>query len=331
MRAWRFHEFGDIANYRLEDVPEPEPQAGEVRIRLRYAALNPADRLLVEGRYPGAGALPLTVGRDGAGWIDACGHGVEWTPGERVVILRSEIGVTRQGTLAEYTVAPADVIARAPEGWGLDEAAAAPLVYLTAWKALVTQGGFQAGESVLVTGASGGVGIAAVQLGKALGGRVIALSRDAGKRARLEALGADVALDDGAEGLADAVREATGGAGPDVVIEHLGGSRLPEHVAMANLNGRIMVIGLLAGRTSEIDLGQVLFKQVRIEGVHVGKYGPAEAQSAWRSIVEYLNGAGARPLIDRIFPMENVQEAFAHLAGGHMGKVLVEAGQEGGG
>jgi NADPH2:quinone reductase len=324
VRAWRFHEFGEIGAYRLEDVPTPRPGPGEVLLRVRYAALNPADRLLIEGRYPGAGQLPLTVGRDGAGVVHEAQAGGRFRKGEAAVVLRSEIGVTRQGTLADFVVVPEDVLAPIPAGWSLQEAAAAPLVYLTAWKALVTQGGLKCGETVLVTGASGGVGIAAIQLAKALGARVIALSRDAAKRARLIALGADAALDDTAPDLAGQVGKASGGRGPDLVIEHLGGPRLAEHMAMASMNGRIMVIGLLAGRSVELDLGMLLFKQMRIEGVHVGKYAPAEAQDAWRRVVAAMDAAGARPVIDRIHPMEQVQEAFARLAGGHLGKVLVE-------
>ncbi len=324
MRAWRFHEFGEIGNFRLEDVPSPQPGPGEVLLRVRYASLNPADRLLIEGRYPGAGQLPLTVGRDGAGIVAGAPAGSRFKLGDGAVVLRSEIGITRQGTLADFVVAPEDCLARVPVGWAHREAACAPLVYLTAWKALVTQGGLRAGETVLVTGASGGVGIAAIQLGKALGARVIALSRDPGTRTRLAALGADAVLDDGATDLFAQVGRESGGTGPDLVIEHLGGKRLAEHLAMANMNGRIMVIGLLAGRAAELDLGMLLFKQVRIEGVHVGKFAPAEAQEAWKKVVAALDGAGARPVIDRVFSMEQVQEAFARLAGGHLGKVLVE-------
>ncbi len=328
MHAWRFHEFGDIANYGLEEVAEPEPGDGEVLIRLRHASLNPADRLLIEGKYPGAGDLPLTVGRDGSGTVEKSGEGSRFEVGDEVIVLRSEIGITRQGTLAEFAAVPEPVVARLPKGWSMEEGAAAPLVYLTAWKALVVQGGLRKGQSVLVTGASGGVGIASVQLAKALGAKVIALSRSEEKRRRLVELGADVALDDGAPDLSKKVRAALGGKGPDMVIENLGGARLDEHIGMANLNARLMVIGLLGGRMAEINLGQVLFKQVRIEGVHVGKLVPAQAQDAWRRIVDTLGTAGARPIIDKIFPMDQVQEAFEHLAGGHMGKVLVEVAAE---
>jgi len=328
MRAWRFHEFGDIANYQIEDVPDPAPRPGEVTVRLQYAALNPADRLLIEGRYPGAGELPLTVGRDGAGTVERGSGNGAYAEGDRVVILRSEIGITRQGTLAEKVAAPEDVLAPVPEGWSMEEAAAAPLVYLTAWKALVDQGGLQTGETVLVTGASGGVGIASIQLAKCLGARVIALSRDEAKRERLVELGADHALDDGADGLGDRVCAIASG-GVDLVIEHLGGPRLAEHLGLLTVGGRIMVIGLLAGRTAEVDLGAVLFKQARIEGVHVGKYTPGQARHTWDRVVATLDTANARPVIDTVFDMRDVQDAFAYLKGGHMGKVLVKVGPTG--
>ena len=324
MRAWRFHEFGDIANYTLEEVPDATPGDGEALIKIRYASLNPADRLLIEGNYPGAGDLPLTVGRDGSGTVEKVAEGSRFKVGDEVIVLRSEIGITRQGTLSEFVAAPESVVAHLPKGWSLQEGAAAPLVYLTAWKALVIQGGLRKGQSVLVTGASGGVGIASIQLAKALGAKVVALSRSEAKRSRLMELGADAVLDDGAPDLPDKVRAALDGKGPDLIIENLGGARLDQHIGLANINAHIMVIGLLAGRMSEINMGQVLFKQVRIEGVHVGKLVPTQAQDGWRRIVETLGTTGARPVIDTVFPMEQVQEAFAHLAGGHLGKVLVE-------
>jgi len=328
MRAWRFHEFGDIANFKLEDVEAPEVGDGEALVKLEYASLNPADGLLVIGRYPGAGDLPLTVGRDGSGTIEKTGERSRFKVGDKVIVLRSEIGITRQGTLAEFVAAPESVLAHLPKGWSMEEGAAAPLVYLTAWKALVVQAGLRKDQTVMVTGASGGVGIASVQLAKALGAKVIALSRSVDKREQLVALGADVAIDDSADDLAAQIREASGGRGPDIIIENLSGERLDQHIGMANLNGRIMVIGLLAGPKAQINMGQVLFKQVRIEGVHVGKFVPAQAQEAWNRIVDTLDAADAKPLIDTVYPMERVQEAFAHLGGGHMGKVLVNVASE---
>jgi len=322
MRAWRFSEFGDIhEKYALAEVERPLAGDGEVVIRLQVASLNPADRLLIEGLYPGAGELPLTVGRDGAGVIEDAGTSSRFSVGDEVMILRSDIGITRQGTLAEYVVAPESVVTRVPAGWSMAEAASAALVYLTAWKALVVQGNLREGESVLVTGATGGVGIAAVQLAKAMGATVLAMTRDAEKGDALRKLGADVIVD--ADTLTPAVQEHTKG-GVDLVIEHLGGDALQQHIDVCGLNGRIMVIGLLAGRMSEVNLGPVLFKQVKIEGVHVGKFVPTQAQDAWRRIVETLDRAGARPLIAETFPMDQTLEAFDALRAGHLGKILVQ-------
>lgn len=324
MRAWRFEEFGDIGNFRMGEYPVPEVGDGEVLIKLNFAALNPADRLLIEGRYPGAGDLPLTVGRDGSGVVEKTAPGSGFKPGDSVVVLRSEVGITRHGTLAEYVTVPEGSVARVPDGWSMGEGASGPLVYLTAWKALVIQGGFKAGETVLITGASGGVGVAAVQLGKALGARVVALSRSEGHRERLKELGADFAVDSDAEDMVKQVKAALDGGGVDVIVENLGGPFIQSGISLLNLNGRIMVIGLLAGQKAEIIVGQLLFKQARIEGVHVGKFTPPEAREAWVQVVETMDKAGERPLIDSVFPLAEVQEAFAHLASGHLGKVLVD-------
>jgi NADPH2:quinone reductase len=130
MRAWRFSEFGDIGNFRLGEYPKPEAGTGEVLIKVRYAALNPADRLLIEGKYPGAGQLPLTVGREGAGTVEpAPPASGAFKPGDAVVVLRSEVGITRQGTLAEYVAVPEACVAPLPPGWSMEAAAGCPLVY----------------------------------------------------------------------------------------------------------------------------------------------------------------------------------------------------------
>ena len=323
MKAWRFAEFGRIENLILGDWPDPEIGEGEVLIRLKFAALNPADRLSVEGRYPGVGPLPLSVGRDGAGILERVGPNSAFRVGDAVVILRSEIGISRQGTLAERVAVPERSVAPLPAGWTFEEGAAAPLVYLTAWKALVSQGGLTAGQTVLVDGATGGVGIAAIQLASSLGARAVALTRDGSKHASLLSLGAGAVVDSALDGLEDRVRKALDGGGVDIAVENLGGGYIRANLALANPGGRIMVIGLLAGRMAQIDMGALLFKQARIEGVHVGQFAPSEAQAAWINIVETLDRCKARPLVDRVFPMAGVQEAFARLSGGHMGKVLI--------
>ncbi|MFP6583808.1 MAG: NAD(P)-dependent alcohol dehydrogenase [Candidatus Hydrogenedentota bacterium] len=324
MRAWRFSEFGDILEqYKMVDVDRPVPEDGEVLIRLNYASINPADRLLIEGLYPGAGELPLTVGRDGSGTVIGTSESSRFNVGDEVLILRSTVGITRQGTLAEYVTAGESVVAHVPEGWSMAETASAALVYLTAWKALVLQGKLKEGETVLVTGATGGVGIAAVQLAKAMGANVIAMTRDAAKGEKLRELGADHIVDSATDDLAGAL-QSIAKDGISLIIENIAGPELQSHIDVCGLNGRIMVIGLLAGRMSEINLGPVLFKQLRIEGVHVGKFVPNQAQEAWRRIVDILDNAGAKPLIAETFPMDQTLEAFDALRAGHMGKIVIQ-------
>jgi NADPH2:quinone reductase len=324
MRAWRFNEFGDFTqNYTMGEYELPEPGDDEVLIRLNYSGLNPADRLLVEGKYPGAGALPLSVGRDGSGVVEKAAATSRFKPGDSVLLLRSGIGITLQGTLAEYVIAPEAVVANTPKDWSMEESAAGPLVYLTAWKALVVQGHLKEGESVLVTGATGGVGMAAVQLAKSLGATVIAQTRDESKCDALMELGADFVIDSNTSDLVGDVQRALNG-NVDLIIENIAGDELQHHINAANLNGRIMVIGMLGGRSSTIELGQVLFKQLRIEGVHVGKFVPTQAQDAWKRVVDCLKQVDQKPVVDTVFPMDQVQEAFARLQQGHMGKVLVQ-------
>jgi NADPH2:quinone reductase len=322
MRAWRFHEFGDISNLKLEEAPMPEPAEGEALVKLAYAGLNPADHFMVLGKYPRPAPRPFSVGRDGSGTIVES-RGGRFKPGEEVIVLRSEVGVSRTGTLAEYVTVPEASLAPLPEGWSLEEGAVGPLAHLTAWQALVDNGNLQAGETVLVTGSSGGVGTAAIVLAKALGARVVAMSRSAEKQDRLRELGADVVIDTNPETFEEAVKEGLDGGRVNLVVENLGGPWLQHCVNVCDTNARIMVIGLLAGLKSEVILGLLIFKCLRIQGMNVGAYTPDQSQKAWAGIVQALAENGQRPLIDTIFPFEEVQEAFAKLGQGPFGKVGV--------
>lgn len=324
MRAWRFHEPGDIRNLVLEDVERPEPKDGEVLVRIETAALNPADHYLVLGQYPRAGAPPFTPGRDGAGTIETPLAGGRFKPGDRVVLLGGQTGISALGTLAEYSAIPEAWLAPLPDGWSVQEGAAGPLVLLTAWRALVVCGGLKAGETVLVTGASGGVGTAAIQLAKSMNARVIALSRCSEKRKKLETLGADIVLDAGATDLEKQVKGALGASRIDLIVENLGGSWLNRCVRMAGFGGRIMIVGLLDGLSAEVAIGLLIHKCIRIEGLSVSAYTAEEAQAAWAEIVRRLDAAGQRPVIDGVYPMDQAQEAFARLKSGPMGKVLLD-------
>ena len=324
MKSWRFDEFGKIENLKLGDIPVPEPGEGEALVKLEFAALNPADHFLVIGKYPRPGKPPFAVGRDGCGTIEKCTAGGAFKQGDRVVVLRGNVGISREGTLAEYVTVPEDSLAPLPDGWSAAQGAAGPLVQLTAWQALVDEGGCTEGKTVLITGASGGVGTAALLQAKALGARVVALSRSEEKRERLKELGADLVFDTDAPDLVKQVQKGLEGKRCDIVVENLAGPFLQKSINLTGNNGRICVMGLLAGLSSEIVLGTFIFKRIHIVGIAVGAYSALDAQDRWGKIVATLNKAGKRPLVDRVFPMDQVQEAFAHLAKGPMGKVVIE-------
>jgi NADPH2:quinone reductase len=323
MKSWRFYEFGRIENLKLEEIPLPEPAEGEALVRVEYAALNPADAFVVMGRYPEAGKPPFSVGRDGCGIIDAPAEGSRFRKGERVVLLRSEIGITRDGMLAQYAAIPESCLAPIPEWWTPQEGAAGPLVNLTCWQALKIAADVQAGETVVITGASGGIGTAALTLSKAMGAFAIALSRSAEKRARLKELGADTVLDTDDPALVAKVSEASPSGGADVVIENICGPFLAKSLEMANNYGRVCIIGALGGVKSEINPLKILFKRLQIHGIQVGDYSDAGVQEAWKQIVATLGSVKARPLIDTVYPFARVQEAFAHLRRGPLGKIVV--------
>ena len=319
MKSWRFHAFGSIGNLRMEEIAVPVPQRDECLVQMEFAALNPGDRLLVMGRYPTAAKPPFSVGRDGCGVIAAPDAGGRFREGDRVVFLRSIVGIERDGTLAEYATVPAAHLAPIPEWWSPQDGAAGPHVLLTAWQALHDAAQLRAGETVLISGASGGIGTAALILAKAMGAKVIALSRSPDKRARLSELGADHVLDPGCDAVG-AVR-ALGGA--NVVVDSVGGDFLPQALKMANPYGRICVIGALGGTTSPIDPTQLIFKRLQLHGILVAMYSDEGVQNAWSSVHEVIHRAHARVPIDSVFAFGEVPQAFERLRRGPMGKVVI--------
>lgn len=324
MRAWRFHEFGEIDQLLLEEIAIPAPREDEALVRVKYAALNPADRYMVAGQYPRPAPRPFSVGRDLCGEVVNPARESRFKVGDLVVLLRSDLGVSRTGSLAEFVAVPEESLAPLPKGWSAQEGAAGPLVLLTAWQALVDRGALQRGETVLITGASGGVGTAATLLAKGLGAKVVALSRSAEKRAALEAMGADITIDSGGERWDKETREALAGGRVDLVVENLGGAFLGRSLNLLGMNGRAMVVGLLSDLKAEIVLGLMIHKCLRIQGLSVSSYTAGESQGAWLGIVNTLSQSGVKPLIDRVFPLEEVPAAFERLAEGPLGKVVIE-------
>ena len=323
MKAWLIDSLDGIEQARLAEVPDPTPGDGEVLLRVELAGLNPADYYLAAGQYPAEPPLPHVLGRDGLGVVEAVGGGVsDIGVGDAMVVLRGDTGVERFGTFAERVVVAADQLVPKPDGWGDEESAGASLVYLTAWQALRQFGEVKAGETLLVTGASGGVGSACVQLGKAMGLRIIALSRSGEKRATLEEMGADAALDPNGPDLGKRIRQAAGG-GVDLAVDNVGGEEFNEVVAAMNVNGRVSCVGMLAGPVPRFNTASLFFRRLTVRGVAAGSYETTEARVAWRQIVGTLDKAGFRPPVDSTFDLDSLPAAFARLKEGPMGKVLL--------
>jgi NADPH2:quinone reductase len=328
MRAWFMDSYNGVENLRLGEAPDPQPGPHQVLLRLRFAALNPADAFLAQAMYPAKPALPHILGRDGVGEVVALGTGVtNVRTGQTVGILRCDVGVEGWGTLAEKVVVSAPSVAPPPPGWSLEQTAGAPLVYLTAWQALTQWSHPPAplapGSVLLVTGASGGVGTASVQLGKSMGLTVVALSRSAEKGAKLRALGADFVFDPADPNLRKAAMAAIAPKKVDIAVDNVGGALFNQVIAMLGYGGRISVVGRSAGGVPDFNTASLFFRRNRIGGVAVSDFTAEQAQAAWKEITARLNASGQKPVVDHVFAFDEVKQAFARLAEGPMGKVLV--------
>ena len=328
MQAWVMDKLSGISDLVLRDVPEPVAGAGEVVLAVQLAALNPADAYLAEGQYPARPPLPHVLGRDGLGKVVAVGAGVTaFAVGDTGLLLRGEVGVNRWGTLAQRVSVPVESLTRVPAGWTAEQAAGAPLVYMTAYQAL-TQWDERVGAKgvVLVTGASGGVGIASMQLAKAMGHRVVAMTRSPGKIGALKDLGADFAWSSDDTQWRKSLIGALGGRKVNLVVDNIGGGQFSEVLDTLDMNGCVSVVGRLAGPVPSFNTASLFFRRLRIGGVAVGTYSAAETQSVWEKVVALLGSIGARPVVDSHWPFARVPEAFAKLAAGPLGKVLIDVG-----
>ncbi len=324
MKAWLLDELTGIERLRLAEVPDPTPQRGEVILQVQYAGLNPADRYLAERQYPAKPSLPHILGRDGMGTVVSAGPDVSNVrPGQKRAILRGDVGGDRWGTFAEKVAVPADYLVEIPQGWSETESAGATLVYLTAYHALTMWGPLPESSVVLVTGASGGVGIASVQLATAMGHRVIALSRSSEKQRRLKQIGAALTFAPEDPKWRQDAKAALGPRRVDLAIDSIGGKLLPEVIDTLGEFGKVSLVGRLAGPVPNFNTATLFFRRIRLGGVAVGAYSNAESRAAWQAVLELLARTGARPQVDRVFPFEQLPQAFGRLAQGPFGKVLL--------
>ena len=315
---------GGWSNTQLTQIELREGRPVDVLVRVHAVGLNPADNFQIEGKYPGGPKPPFISGRDACGVVvrgDSLG---KWQPGDAVVVLQSSTTDLTNGTLCEQQWIGADNLARKPDGWTDAEAAAAPLVFHTAWKALFDLGGLKSGQSVVVTGASGGVGLAAIQLANSVGATVVALSRSDAKRSQLHQVGARHVFVPDDPYLKEKICDAVRAKGVSLVVENVGGPSLATSVHLLGLHGRVSVVGVLGGVDGTIPIPALMFKRASIHGVLVTDDTPQQSQSAWEQIVKLMDGTQSRPIIDRRFPLKEAAAAFEKLRENVFGKVIVE-------
>jgi NADPH:quinone reductase-like Zn-dependent oxidoreductase len=326
VKAVRIHEDGGPEVLRYEDAPDPVPGPGEVLISLRAASLNHLDIWLRRG-LPSA-PKPRILGADGAGVVAALGEGASrFREGDAVVVNPGLddgariVGEHMDGTHAELIALPEDYVHPVPDALSFEEAAAFPLVFQTAYRMLVTRAGLREGEWVLVWGIGGGVATASFQVAKALGARVIVTSSSDEKLARARELGADATVNHADGGVAEAVREATGGHGADVVVEHVGEATWKTSLQVAANGGRVAVCGATSGPNPPANLHRIWWKQLTILGSTMG------TREDFAAVYELVASGRARPIVDRAFPLAEAAAAHEHLeAGRQLGKVVLTIG-----
>jgi NADPH:quinone reductase-like Zn-dependent oxidoreductase len=317
VKAVRIHEDGGPEVLRYEDVPDPEPREGEVLIELRAAALNHLDVWIRKG-LPSV-PKPRILGADGAG--------IRADTGERVVINPgfdhgggkiAVVGEHMDGTCAELIAVPEENIYPIPDGLSFEEAAAFPLVFETAYRMLVTKARLEAGETVLIWGIGSGVSTAALAIAKALGARAIVTSSSDEKLARAREFGADETVNHASEDVAARVKELTGGAGADVVVDHVGEATWKHTLNAARQEGRIVVCGATSGPNPPAALHRVWWKQLAILGSTMGT--KADFEGAY----DLIASGRARPVVDEVFPLAEIRAAHERLeAGAQLGKIVL--------
>ena len=323
MKALLCKTWGGPETLVLEELPSPRPAAGEVVIDVKAAGVNFPDVLIIQNKYQLKPPLPFAPGAELAGVIKEVGAGVTgFKPGDRV------IAMTMYGAFAEECVARVDQLIRMPAGLDFATAAAFTLTYGTSWHALKDRGQLRAGETLLVLGAAGGVGIAAIEIGKALGARVIAAASSPEKLAVCRAHGADETIDYAAEDMRSRIKAITGDKGVDVVYDPVGGPYAEPAVRSTAWRGRYLVVGFANGEIPRIPLNLLLLKGSSLVGVYWGDWTRREPEAAAAGMEELLGWLAAgklKPHLAARYPLARAAEAIAALASRKVaGKLVVE-------
>jgi len=323
MRAALCRSLGDVSALRVEEVPAPPMAAGQVRIAVQAAGVNFPDILMIEGKYQVKPELPFSPGLEVAGTVTECGQGVTHVvPGQRV------LAMARQGGgYASEIVLPGAIVTPIPDSLDFITAAAFPIVYGTAHFALEYRGGLRSGETLLVLGAAGGVGLAAVEIGKLLGARVIAAAGGPDKLAIARQHGADETIDYRSENLRDRVLELTGKKGVDVVFDPVGGTYFEQCVRCIGWEGRILVVGFASGDIPRVATNLILVKNFSVVGVVFGEHSaryPDDSRARLTQLLACQSQGRLNPRVWRSMPLEQAPAALADIAARRVtGKIVL--------
>jgi len=312
MKSWRVHAWGEPETMTLEEVAKTEPEAGQVRIRNHAAALNFFDILQVQGKYQVKPPFPFTPGAEVAGVVDGVGWGVESVKeGDRVM------AIPRGGAFAEYSFAPEASVFTMPEAMSFEDAASMPIVYQTGYFAMTHRYQVREGEWLLVHAGASGVGMAAIQIGKALGARVIATAGSEAKLAFAREQGADHAIDYTDVAWVERVKEITLGRGADTIYDPVGGDIFDLSTKCVASEGRILIIGFAAGRIPSIALNRVLLKNISIVGVLWGGYvlsHPEYEKEAHAALMKMYDAGKIKPSVNAMYPFAEAPRGLRDLA-----------------
>jgi NADPH2:quinone reductase len=325
MKAVLCKAFGPADTLVVEDVSDPAPGAGEVVVSVKAAGVNFPDVLMIENKYQVKPPLPFSPGGEAAGVVSQVGAGVVGVKtGDRVM------AITGHGAFAEKVVVSADRLVAIPAGMDDVTAGAFLFTYATSDHAVRDRGALRAGETLLVLGAAGGVGLAAVEIGKAVGATVIACASTDDKLAVCREHGADDAINYATEDLRDGIKRITGDRGVDVVIDPVGGRFSEPAFRSTTWRGRFVVVGFAAGDIPKIPLNLALLKGSSIVGSSLGGWmrrEPERFAESTRQLLRWHTDGRLKPHIDRTFPLERAGEAIAYMAGRQVkGKVVVTTG-----
>jgi NADPH2:quinone reductase len=322
VHAWLCENPVGVEALTWKELPTPAPQAGQVLIRIEAASLNFPDLLIVQNKYQMKPDLPFVPGSEYAGVIEAVGEGVT-----HLKVGQSVACLSGTGGFGTHTLAPAKLCMPLPAGFPAVDAAAFIMIYATSHHALIDRAALKAGETVLVLGAAGGVGTAAIQIAKAAGARVIAAASTDEKCALCKSLGADETINYTTQNMREVLKTLTGGKGPDVIYDPVGGDFAEPAFRSIAWRGRYLVVGFAAGPIPALPFNLALLKGASIVGVFWGDFARREPQANAAMMAElaqwYAQGK-VKPVIDRTMPMSDLKAAYAHMGSrGVMGKLVM--------